>query len=167
MACRFCAKRAIHPDDAVEIMEETGHLRPKVPYVRVDKPWLGECMRCHQVVEPRLHDVMNGQGACVYWAPNTPLTNEQAWDRALSYRFRPNDPDAFKSTNDPWPGTCASQQAGTKRARLISWQVTHQQAPSIQTETALGSWGMPSSASSIAVARGCSRTRLTSAFGAR
>ena len=106
MACRYCAQRAIHPDDAVEIMEEKGHVRPKAPYVRVDEPWPGECLRCHRDVKPRLHDVMNGQGACIYCAPNTPLNKEQAWDRALSYRFRPDDPDAFKNTNDPWPGTC-------------------------------------------------------------
>ncbi|MEU9214524.1 hypothetical protein AB0D27_43360 [Streptomyces sp. NPDC048415] len=39
-------------------------------------------------------------------APNTPLTKQQAWDRALSYRFRPHDPDAFENTNTPWAGTC-------------------------------------------------------------
>jgi hypothetical protein len=106
MACKYCAKRAIDPDFAVKIMLEQGRVLPKAPYVRVDERWLGECLRCHREVSPRLHDVMRGQGACIHCAPNTPLTKEQAWDRAISYRFRPNDRDAFKNTYTPWAGTC-------------------------------------------------------------
>ncbi|MFD8431756.1 hypothetical protein ACFV1R_29600 [Streptomyces coelicoflavus] len=106
MACRFCSKKEIHPDDAFKMMVDSGLVEPKVPYPGIDIPWLGECLRCHTDVTPRLNDVRNGQGACIHCAPNTPLTPEQAWDRALSYRVLPDDLHAFKSTNTPWPGTC-------------------------------------------------------------
>ncbi|MFJ5829542.1 hypothetical protein [Streptomyces sp. NPDC093089] len=106
MACKYCAKRAIDPDAAVAIMRQKGLVEPTTVYERVDEPWPAICQRCHRAVQPRLHDVMQGQGACIYCAPNTPLTKQQAWDRALSYRFRPHDPDAFKGTNTPWAGTC-------------------------------------------------------------
>lgn len=67
MACRFCSKHEIHPDDAFEEMVAKGHVRPKVPYPGVDKPWLGDCLRCSCEVEPRLHDVTNGgQGGCFH-----------------------------------------------------------------------------------------------------
>ncbi|MGI5292748.1 hypothetical protein ACQEVF_56885 [Nonomuraea polychroma] len=106
MACRYCSRREIHPDDAVEMMVEKGRVRPKEPYPGSDTPWLGECLRCHEEVKPRLQDVRNGQGACISCAPNAPLTKEQAWERAISYRVIPDDPDAFKNTNAPWAGTC-------------------------------------------------------------
>ncbi|MER5540425.1 hypothetical protein [Streptomyces mirabilis] len=106
MACKYCAQRAIDPDVAVAIMRHRGLVEPTSAYERVDEPWPGICRRCRRAVKPRLHDVMRGQGACFYCAPNTPLTKEQAWDRAISYRFRPHDADAFESTNTPWAGTC-------------------------------------------------------------
>ncbi|MFF5393420.1 hypothetical protein ACFY5H_34840 [Streptomyces sp. NPDC013012] len=106
MACRFCSKKEVHPDDATKMMVGSGRVEPKVPYPGIDKPWLGECLRCRKDVTPRLNDVRNGQGACIYCAPNTPLTPEQAWDRSLSYRVLPDDLHAFKNTNTPWPGTC-------------------------------------------------------------
>ncbi|MEU7045931.1 hypothetical protein AB0A77_33405 [Streptomyces varsoviensis] len=106
MACKYCAQRAIDPDAAVAIMRRKGLVEPTAAYERVDEPWPGICQRCRRVVQPRLHDVMQGQGACVHCSPNTPLTKQQAWDRAMSYRFRPSDPDAFESTNTPWAGTC-------------------------------------------------------------
>lgn len=106
MACRYCSRKEIHPDDAAEMMVASGRVQPKAPYPGVDKPWLGECLRCHKDVNPRLNDVRNGQGACIHCAPNTPLTKEQAWDRAISYRVLPGDLETFKGTNTPWPGTC-------------------------------------------------------------
>ncbi|WP_157869086.1 hypothetical protein [Streptomyces atriruber] len=106
MACKYCAQRAIDPDVAVAIMRDQGLVEPSSAYKRVDEPWPGVCQRCLCPVQPRLHDVMRGQGACIFCAPNTPLTKQQAWDRALSYRFRPHDPDAFKGTNTLWAGTC-------------------------------------------------------------
>jgi hypothetical protein len=48
---------------------------------------------------------MQGQGACRRCAPNAPLAKPQAWERAVAYRFRPDDPDAFESTNTPRMGT--------------------------------------------------------------
>jgi hypothetical protein len=58
----------------------------------------------------------------------------------------------------------ATAQAASrdKRARLISWAAGRQSKPKLRWDR-----GLPSSASSIAVARGCSRTRLTAAFSAR
>ncbi|MFJ6530359.1 hypothetical protein ACIQMZ_34525 [Streptomyces longwoodensis] len=106
MACKYCARRAIHPDEAVAIMREKGRVEPATAYVRVDDPWPGTCLRCRERVQPRLHDVMQGQGACLHCAPNTPLTKQQAWERAIAYRFRPSDAEAFKNTNTPWAGTC-------------------------------------------------------------
>ncbi|MCX5215740.1 hypothetical protein OG689_42050 [Kitasatospora sp. NBC_00240] len=107
MACKYCARHEIHPDDAFEMMLELGQVRPTAPYPGVDQPWPGDCLRCGSRVSPRLHDVKNGgQGACQDCAPNTPLTPAQAWDRAVSYRVLPNDKAAFRNTNTPWEGTC-------------------------------------------------------------
>jgi len=106
MACKYCARRAIDPDAAIAIMREKGRVAPSTVYVRVDEPWPGTCLRCDRMVQPRLHDVMQGQGACLHCAPNTPLTKQQAWSRAVAYRFLPSDPAAFKNTNAPWAGSC-------------------------------------------------------------
>ncbi|MER7541301.1 hypothetical protein ABTX77_42220 [Streptomyces sp. NPDC097704] len=111
MACRYCSQKEIHADDALKMMMDLGKVKPKVPYPGVDKQWLGECLRCHEAVTPRLHDVRNGQGGCIHCAPNTPLTPEQAWERALSYRVLPDDPHAFENTNTPWAGTCMECEA--------------------------------------------------------
>ncbi|WP_405474931.1 hypothetical protein [Streptomyces sp. NBC_00009] len=106
MACKYCARRAIDPDVAVTVMRDKGCVEPSTVYARVDVPWPGTCLRCQRAVKPRLHDVMQGQGACMYCAPNTPLSLEQAWARAIAYRFRPDDPEGFKNTNASWAGTC-------------------------------------------------------------
>ncbi|MFG2825176.1 hypothetical protein ACGFX4_37840 [Kitasatospora sp. NPDC048365] len=110
MACKYCARRAIDPDHAEAVMVRQGQVQPTAPYARVDEPWPGECLRCGREVSPRLHDVMQGQGGCLHCASNAPLSKEQAWARALSYRFLPDDPAAFKSTNTPWSGTCMNCQ---------------------------------------------------------
>ncbi|MFF8531736.1 hypothetical protein ACF07B_07050 [Streptomyces sp. NPDC015532] len=104
MACKYCARRAIDPDEAVATMRERGQVEPSALYVRVDDPWLGICLRCQRSVHPRLHDVMQGQGACLHCAPDTPLSKKQAWQRALVYRFRPSDPEGFQSTTSPGRG---------------------------------------------------------------
>lgn len=107
MACRYCSQHEIHPDDAFEEMLSKGLVKPKVPYPGIDKPWLGDCTRCGSEVQPRLHDVRNGgQGACINCAPNRPLTEDEAWDRATSYRVMPNEKADFRNTYTPWPGTC-------------------------------------------------------------
>ena len=107
MACRYCSRKEIHPDDAAAMMIEHGRVQPKVLYPGIDQPWLGDCLRCGEEVRPRLHDVKNGgQGGCARCAPNAPLTLDQAWDRAISYRFRPLDKFAFRNTNAPWDGIC-------------------------------------------------------------
>ncbi|MGW0999578.1 hypothetical protein ACWD5V_41185 [Streptomyces sp. NPDC002523] len=91
LACKYCARRAIDPDAAAAVMRDKGRVQPSTAYERVDVPWPG---------------MMQGQGACVYCAPNTPLTLEQARARAIAYRFRPGDREEFKNTNAAWAGTC-------------------------------------------------------------
>ena len=54
---------------AIEIMVKAG-LRPLEPYKGFDTKWLAECLRCGDIVKPRLHSIQSGQGGCLNCGTN-------------------------------------------------------------------------------------------------
>lgn len=111
MACQYCSGHRIDADVAAHQMITLGQVQPATPYRRVDEPWPGTCLRCHQPASPSLHDVRQGQGGCASCAPNRPLTPDEAWNRAVAYRMLPDDKDAWVNTSVAWAGTCMDCQS--------------------------------------------------------
>ena len=62
--CKWCAKCAVDPRQAVEVMRSAG-LEPLIAYPGRNSPWPCRCERCRQTVSPRYGAVSAGVG-CRY-----------------------------------------------------------------------------------------------------
>lgn len=65
--CVWCAGQAVDPDKAVADMR-AAFLDPLEPFTATNLPWSCRCIRCHRVVSPRLDNVRQGRGGCVWCA---------------------------------------------------------------------------------------------------
>ena len=62
-ACVYCAKKKVHPDDAVKIMREAG-LEPLVPYPGSNTKWKCKHLKCGEIVYPMHSWIVAGSGGC-------------------------------------------------------------------------------------------------------
>jgi rRNA maturation endonuclease Nob1 len=61
--CGFCAGKKIHLEDAVALMMNAG-LRPIEAFKNKSTSWKSECLRCGDIVSPKLEKIMIGQKGC-------------------------------------------------------------------------------------------------------
>lgn len=104
-ACKFCARTAREPEEAAEAMRAYG-VEPVVAYPGTGKPWASLCMRCGRTVSPRLSGLDQGQGACVYCAPNAPVSAQEAEADMRAAGFEPLE--AFRGTMYHWRSRCTA-----------------------------------------------------------
>ena len=63
--CAFCSGNAVHPDDALKVMEKA-KLQPLTKFPGAGKPWKSKCLVCGEIVTPRYKSVRTNGGGCKY-----------------------------------------------------------------------------------------------------
>ncbi|MFF3788138.1 hypothetical protein [Streptomyces sp. NPDC001933] len=82
-----------------------GRAEPLEPYPgRAREPWMCRHMPCGQIIYPNRNNVMSGQGACIWCAPNSPKNPEQAASAMLAHGFVVLLD--FPGTGRPWLSQC-------------------------------------------------------------
>ncbi len=61
--CKYCARKAVTPDDAVELMR-LGGFEPLEPYPGSMNPWMCRHNECGEIIAPRYAHVQQGRRAC-------------------------------------------------------------------------------------------------------
>lgn len=61
--CKFCARKALAPEDAVELMRRSG-FEPLEPYPGSGEPWMCRHTECGTILTPRYAHVQQGRRAC-------------------------------------------------------------------------------------------------------
>jgi len=107
-ACVYCAKKKVHPDDAVKIMREAG-LEPLVPYPGSNSRWKCKHLICGEIVYPMLSSIVSGQGGCIKcgYAENQRKQlgdSEEARKFFISKGFKPLEP--YPGSARPWRSKC-------------------------------------------------------------
>ena len=70
IGCQKCSQRAksnaqkIDSEIAISMMLAR-EVKPLAPYVESGIPWKSECLRCHQVIYPRLRDLKRAKDPCI------------------------------------------------------------------------------------------------------
>ena len=97
-------KNRISETSAVEIMLKSG-LRPLEPYKNFDTKWVSECLRCGEIVKPRLHAIQSGQGGCIKCGIKTAsdkkrIPKNQAKELMLKNGYQPLE--EYSEAGKPW-----------------------------------------------------------------
>ena len=103
-ACKFCARRAVHQEEAIEKLEAAG-FAPLEPYPGSRVPWKARCLICGNHVQPRLGYILRGGRGCPHCAGNSPATSEEALAEFTAAGLHPKGPFPG-GVETPWPSTC-------------------------------------------------------------
>lgn len=88
-------------------MRRLGKAEPLEPYPgRARESWMCRHIPCQQVIYPNRNNVMNGQGACIWCAPNAPKNPEEATAVMLEHGFIVLVD--FLGTGKPWLSQCVA-----------------------------------------------------------
>jgi hypothetical protein len=96
-------------DTAVADMRRLGNAEPLEPYPGgARRPWKCRCLNegCGKIIHPNRNNVMSGQGACKYCAPNAPVDPEAAVAAMRGHGFDTLVP--FPGTGKPWLSKCTT-----------------------------------------------------------
>lgn len=111
--CAYCARKAVDPVDARELMEAAG-LKPLEPYPGAGAPWRCECTKCHRIVLPRYGNIRAGWGGCAF-CTNQKVDPELAVAAALAVGLQPRE--AFPGGTRSWSCICLT----CNRAVAAKW----------------------------------------------
>jgi len=100
--CKYCAKRFIDSEDAIEIMLKA-KLQPLVPYPGSQAPWKCKCLRCSREVQPALTSIQSGGKGCVYCGGKK-VDPDEAFRLMLSSGLTPLE--TYQRADKPWRCTC-------------------------------------------------------------
>lgn len=101
--CKYCAGNVLlTKDKAIAIMLKN-NLQPLEEYVNALTAWRAKCLKCGQIVSPKLGAISGGQGPCVYCAGKK-VDLEYAIEIMLSANLKPLEP--FKTVRRPWKSLC-------------------------------------------------------------
>ncbi|MFI6153976.1 hypothetical protein ACIBCA_14925 [Kitasatospora sp. NPDC051170] len=96
---------SISPEQARADMIRYGNCTPRIPYPgKARAPWECECNACKEIIYPNRNNVMNGQGACKYCAPNAPVDPVKAVALMRDHGFRTLVD--FPGANNAWLSEC-------------------------------------------------------------
>jgi hypothetical protein len=106
--CGFCSGNAVHPDDALKVMEKA-KLKPLVKFPGAGKPWKCKCLLCGKIVTPRYKSVRTNGGGCKFCARtkaglSNRLSEEEAIKIMASVGLIPLEP--YTSSGKPWKARC-------------------------------------------------------------
>jgi hypothetical protein len=102
--CKYCANKAISPEDAVEVMRRGG-FEPLEPYPGSMNPWMCRHNECGEILSPRYAHVQQGRRACQrcskkYQAEILSLDPEEAVVVMRNAGLEPLEP--YPGNNKPW-----------------------------------------------------------------
>lgn len=114
--CRYCAieaskgqgrRRWTHAE-AAELMLEAG-LKPIETFPGADEPWSCECLRCGNLVTPRLSAIRRGaSGGCIYCSGHAPAEPDGAARECWLPRCVPWSPTLAKPRTRGGASACAA-----------------------------------------------------------
>jgi recombinational DNA repair protein (RecF pathway) len=119
--CRWCARRAVDPAAAAEIMRKAG-LEVLSPYPGAGLPWPCRCATCGKEVTPSYNSVRRGHAGCKWcsWRENNGKTQRLNAEVAATYMAEqgllPLGP--YPGSRKPWP--CQCTECGTEVAPTYS-----------------------------------------------
>ena len=102
--CKFCARKKVGLKnktieiEAIKIMKAVG-LKPLEPFVSSGTPWKCKCMKCKNVVTPRLSMVKSKKSGCAYCA-GVRVDEEEALKILKRNKLKPLEP--YKGNKHPW-----------------------------------------------------------------
>lgn len=111
--CKYCAQAASKGQAKVRWTNEAAtklmlaaELRPLQDFPGADEKWLFECLRCGNLVEPRLSAVRRGaSGGCIYCSGHALTAPDAAEQEMLAAALRPLEPYPGMAT-DAWRCEC-------------------------------------------------------------
>lgn len=99
--CKYCARTAVVPEEAVQVMRDAG-LEPLTPFKRVNDPWPCICTKCGRDVNPSYTSIRTGRG-CRFCAGKA-VVPEEAVEIMRAHDFEPLEP--YRGSLKPWPSRC-------------------------------------------------------------
>ena len=99
--CKYCAHKAVEITQCIEAMQNSG-LSPITDYPGTGAPWLSKCVRCGNIVSPRLQAVRHGRG-CRYCAGQVVLPDDAL---ALMRSAMLEPVGAYPGAQPVWPCRC-------------------------------------------------------------
>jgi hypothetical protein len=102
--CKYCANKAVTPDDAVQLMRDAG-FEPLEPYPGSMTPWMCRHFDCGEVMSPRYAHVQQGRRACKrcstkYLSELFSLDPNEAAEVMRAAGLEPLEP--YPGNNKPW-----------------------------------------------------------------
>jgi hypothetical protein len=99
--CKYCAKRAVDPEDAVTAMRKRGFKTLK-PYPGAVEPWLVQCLTCKREFESVFHSLKT-KTKCKYCS-NVAVDEHDLLKRLKELKLKPLE--KYKSAKTPWKCKC-------------------------------------------------------------
>ena len=98
--CKYCARKAVHPDDAKKLFLEKG-LSPLEPYSGDSKkPWKSIHLQCGNEVSPTYNMIQREETIGCHFCSNQFVDSEQAFQFFVSKDLQPLVP--YPGTAKPW-----------------------------------------------------------------
>ena len=111
--CKYCMGNAVLPSEALETFKMNS-LEPLVEFPGAAKPWKSKCLKCGEIVKPRLSDINQGHSGCVNCASKargeasrldaSSETLERVYADMAQANLKPLEP--FKLSNSKWKCEC-------------------------------------------------------------
>lgn len=107
--CKWCAKRAVDPNVAADIMRSAG-LVPQGRYPGSRTPWPCNCVKCQRTVTPSYGKVAAGQAGCRWCSLQENNGKSQRLDSDVAYAYmvtrglKPLEP--YDNARSPWRCEC-------------------------------------------------------------
>jgi hypothetical protein len=99
--CKYCAKKAVDPKDAVAAMKKRG-LRTLKPFPGAVKPWLVQCLTCKREFEAVFHS-LNTNNGCKFCS-GVAIVESELLERLKELKLKPLE--KYQSAKIPWKCKC-------------------------------------------------------------
>lgn len=103
--CGECRKRRRAEERRADMITR-GRVLPMEIIHDVRQPTRSWCLRCWQVVRPRLDNIRSGQGSCEHCGGKARFPDEKARRLARAWGYEPDPEVPYKNDTTRWPGRC-------------------------------------------------------------
>ena len=99
--CKYCARRAVDPKDAVTAMKARG-FKTLGPFPGATKPWKVQCLKCKKVFNTKFHSLKTAN-SCKF-CRGVALDEANLLKKLKDLKLKPLE--KFKSAKTPWKCKC-------------------------------------------------------------
>jgi hypothetical protein len=143
-SARLKKEKAAAP--AVAAMTRAG-LKPLIPYPGAHSPWTSQCLRCGQIVSPRISGIMSGnQGGCANCGnakkgKSRAISEQLAIEILAASQAKPLE--KYEGANTPWKSLClkCGMQISPRLANLRSGHGACKRCPMVTSDSAFDYFG--------------------------